>query len=95
MVWSPLVFQGEPKPLTHFMVLSSGLGSLLAIARALIADPDILCIQQPVTLLHDEKAIAVLGVLRKFVEITQAARGARGSVPCGDHVTSLCQEVSV
>merc|ERR1712080_451832 len=49
-------------------LLSPEQEGLLGIARALIADPDILCIQEPVTLLRDRLAIVVLGVLRKFVE---------------------------
>merc|ERR1712070_1163408 len=41
--------------------------SLLSIARALIADPDVLCIQKPTMYLHDGRSHSIIKVLKTFV----------------------------
>lgn len=49
-------------------LLSIEQGVCLAIARALISNADILCIEHPVKLLRDRKALEVLQVMRRFIK---------------------------
>jgi len=49
-------------------LLSIDQGVFLAIARALISNADILCLEQPVKLLRDRKGLEVLQVMRQFIK---------------------------
>lgn len=67
-------------------LLSIEQGTCLAIARALISDADILCIEHPVKLLRDRKALEVLQVMRRFIR----ERGVGFSCPKGDrHIKTV------
>lgn len=61
-------------------ILSAEQSALLGIARALIANPDILCIKEPVTLLRDDRAVDVLHVLRRFVSERGVGFAEKGAV---------------
>jgi len=47
--------------------LSSGEAQLLSIARALIANPEMICIHQPTAILNDASTVRVMKALKQYV----------------------------